>query len=208
MMSRLFTNSPGWQPLALAISAVLVIAWLAARLVRRIVARVMRGILRDAVTPQSPQVRGPLRVVGALTLVLVFAVLIVPGFEVAGLRPRAGVHLKTLAAWAFDSGLRVLLIAGVAFALIRMVTIGVKRFESDVNFGTDLDALERAKRARTLGSVVTNVATVVVVGSALLMILQEFRVNISPALTGAGIVGVAIGFGSQNLVKDWIGGFS
>ena len=125
MMSRLFTNSPGWQPLALAISAVLVIAWLAARLVRRIVARVMRGILRDAVTPQSPQVRGPLRVVGALTLVLVFAVLIVPGFEVAGLRPRAGVHLKTLAAWAFDSGLRVLLIAGVAFALIRMVTLSL-----------------------------------------------------------------------------------
>jgi len=207
MMSRLFTNSPGWQPLVLAISAVLVIAWLAARLARRVVARVLRAVLRDTVTPQSPQVQGPLRLIGALTLLLVFSVLIVPGFEVAGLQPRAGVHLRSLAAWAFDSGLRVLLIAGVAFALVRMVTIGVKRFESDVNFGTGLDALERAKRARTLGSVITNIATVVVVGSALLMILQEFRVNISPALTGAGIIGVALGFGAQNLVKDLIGGF-
>jgi len=39
------------------------------------------------------------------------------------------------------------------------------------------------------------------------MILQEFRVNISPALTGAGVIGVALGFGAQNLVKDLIGGF-
>jgi len=39
------------------------------------------------------------------------------------------------------------------------------------------------------------------------MILREFKVDISPALTGAGIVGVAFGFGAQSLVKDVIGGF-
>jgi small conductance mechanosensitive channel len=39
------------------------------------------------------------------------------------------------------------------------------------------------------------------------MILREFRIDISPALTGAGIVGVALGFGAQSLVKDVIGGF-
>src|ERR671912_510318 len=42
---------------------------------------------------------------------------------------------------------------------------------------------------------------------AVLMILNEFNVNISPALTGAGIVGVALGFGAQTLVRDLIGGF-
>ncbi len=207
MMSRLFTNSPGWQPLVLAISTVLVIAWLSARLVRQIVARLLRAVLHDTVLPQSPQIRGPLRLIGTVTFILVFSVLIFPGFEVAGLHPRAGVHLRSLTAWAFDSGLRVLLIAGIGFALIRMVTIGVKRFESDVNFGTGLDALERAKRARTLGSVITNIASLVVISIGLLMILQEFRVNISPALTGAGIIGVALGFGAQTLVKDLIGGF-
>jgi small conductance mechanosensitive channel len=207
MMSRLFTNSPGWQPLVLAISAVLVIAWLAARIVRRAVARVLRLVLHDIVLPQSRQIQAPLRLIGTVTFLLVFSVLIFPAFEAAGLHPRAGVHLRTLTTWAFDSGLRVLLIAGLAFALVRMVTIAVKRFESDVSLGTSLDALERAKRARTLGSVITNIATVVVVSIAVLMILQEFRVNISPALTGAGIVGVALGFGAQNLVKDLIGGF-
>jgi len=83
----------------------------------------------------------------------------------------------------------------------------VKRFEHDVNFGTGLDALERAKRARTLGSVLTNITTVLVLLIAALMILREFHVDISPALTGAGIVGVALGFGAQTLVRDLIGGF-
>jgi small conductance mechanosensitive channel len=150
-------------------------------------------------------VRAPLRVVGATVFILVFAALIFPAFELAGLRPRAGVRLGELNGWAFDSGLRVLLIAAGAFALIRTVTAAVQRFELD--FGTGLDALERAKRARTLGTVLTNVTTVVVLMVAALMILHEFKVDISPALTGAGIVGVALGFGAQSLVKDVIGGF-
>jgi small conductance mechanosensitive channel len=88
-----------------------------------------------------------------------------------------------------------------------MVGLGVKRFEHDVSFGTGLDALERAKRARTLGTVLMNITTTAVVLIASLMILREFRVDISPALTGAGIVGVAVGFGAQTLVRDVISGF-
>jgi small conductance mechanosensitive channel len=145
--------------------------------------------------------------IGAAVFCLVFGILIFPAFEMAGLHPRTGVHLQTLAAWAFDSGLRVLLIAAVAYAVIRLVGISVKRFEHDVSLSTGLDALERAKRARTLGSVLMNITRTVVMIMAALMILRELRVDISPALTGAGIVGVALGFGAQTLVRDLIGGF-
>ncbi len=207
MMPRLFANTVTWQAIAFAVLPTLVIAWLAAAGARRGAAAAMRLLVRDTVSTKLPSVRTPLRLIAGVTFVLVFAVLIFPAFEMAGARPRAGVHMRTLAEWIFDSGLRVVLIAAVAFALIRMVTIGVKRFENDVNFGSGLDALERAKRARTLGSVLTNVTTVVVISIGALMILEQFRVDISPALTGAGIVGVALGFGAQNLVKDLIGGF-
>jgi small conductance mechanosensitive channel len=207
MMPRLFANTVTWQAIAFAVLPTLVIAWLAAAGARRGTAAAMRLLLRDTVSTKVPSVRTPLRLISGVTFVLVFAVLIFPAFEMAGAQPRAGVHMRTLAEWLFDSGLRVVLIAAVAFALIRMVTIGVKRFENDVNFGSGLDALERAKRARTLGSVLTNVTTVVVISIGALMILEQFRVDISPALTGAGIVGVALGFGAQNLVKDLIGGF-
>jgi small-conductance mechanosensitive channel len=207
MWSRLFTGTADWHVLLAALIPTLLVAWLAGRYARRAVTHAMRLLLRDTVSIASPFVRAPLRMVGIATFALVFAVLIFPAFEIAGLKPRTGLHLHTLNTWAFDSGLKVVLIVAGAFALIRTVTVAVQRFEHDVNFGTGLDALERAKRAKTLGSVLTNVTTVVVIAVASLMVLGELGVNISPALTGAGIVGVALGFGSQSLVKDLIGGF-
>jgi len=207
MWSRLFTGPADWHLLVAAIVPTALVAWLAGRYARRAVARAMRALLGETPQATSRFVRAPLRVVGAAIFLLVFLALIFPAFEIAGLHPRAGVRLRSLNVWAFDSGLRVLLIAAGAFALIRTVTIAVQRFEHDVNFGTGLDALERAKRARTLGSVLSNITTVTVIAVASLMILHEFQVDISPALTGAGIVGVALGFGAQSLVKDVIGGF-
>src|SRR6185503_19322027 len=154
-------------------------------------------LLGDKVVISSSLIRAPLRLIGLATFALVFAVLVFPAFEIAGLHPRTGVPLRTLSTWTFASGLKVLLIVAVAVALIRIVGVGVQRFEHDINFGTGLDALERAKRARTLGGVLTNVTTVVVIAIATLMVLKEFQVDISPALTGAGIIGVALGFGAQ-----------
>jgi small-conductance mechanosensitive channel len=207
MWSRLFIGSPDWHLLVAAIIPTFLVAWLAGRYARRLVALAMRTLLADTVATSSRFVRAPLRVAGFATFVLVFSALIFPAFEIAGLRPRAGLHLRALNTWTFDSGLRILLITAGAFALIRTLTVGVKRFENDVSFGSGLDALERAKRARTLGSVLTNVTTLVVIAVGSLMILHELGVDTSPALTGAGIIGVALGFGAQNLVKDLIGGF-
>jgi len=208
MWRRVFLEAvPDWQLVALVVIPTALIALLAARAARSAVAAIMRRLLRDTIATTSPLIKAPLRLIGLATFSLMFSVLIFPAFEAAGLHPKAGLHLRTLSTWAFDSGLRVLLVAAFAFALIRTVGIGVKRFEHDVNFGTGLDALERAKRARTLSNVLTNITTIVILLIAALMILREFDVDISPALTGAGIIGVALGFGAQTLVRDLIGGF-
>jgi small conductance mechanosensitive channel len=208
MWHRLFVDSTvQWRLVAEVVLPIALVALLAARGVRRAAAAVMRYVLGDTIATSSPLIRAPLRLISLATFGLVFAVLIFPAFELVGLKPRAGVHLRTLTSWTFGSGLKILLIAAVAFALVRTVAVAVKRFEHDVNFGTGLDALERAKRTRTLGTVLTNITTVIILLIAALMILNEFAVNISPALTGAGIVGVALGFGAQTLVRDLIGGF-
>lgn len=204
---RFFAQPATWRPLIEAVAITFVIAWGAAQLARIVVCSVLSSMLRDPVTPSSPPVRALLRLFSYAIFVIVFVLLLVPAFELVGLHPRAGVHLRTLASWAFDSGLRVLLICAVAYTIIRMVGISVTRFEHEISIGTDLDALERAKRARTLGAVLTSATTVLVLVTAVLMILREFRIDISPAVTGAGIVGVALGFGAQTLVKDIIGGF-
>ncbi|MGH3587941.1 MAG: mechanosensitive ion channel family protein [Pseudonocardia sp.] len=64
----------------------------------------------------------------------------------------------------------------------------------------------RAQRARTVGSVLRSSANVVVGTIMGLMILQEFDVNVAPLVASAGVVGVALGFGAQSLVKDFISG--
>lgn len=207
MWRRLFLGQPDWQMVALVVLFVAGVSWIAARAARRFATRAMRSLLQDTLTTASPLVRAPLRLIGVGTFLLVFFVLIFPAFEAVELRPRTGLPLRDLSTWAFDSGLKVLLIVIVGFAVVRVIAVGVKRFEHDVNFGTGLDAIERAKRARTLGSVLTNITTIVVLVVATLMILREFGVDITPALTGAGIVGVALGFGAQTLVRDLIGGF-
>jgi small conductance mechanosensitive channel len=204
---RFFAQPVTWRPLVVSLAITFVLAWAAAQFARAMVRGLLSSMLRDTVSASSPAVRALLRLFGYAIFVIVFALLLVPAFEVAGLHPRAGVHLRTLASWAFDSGLRILLICAVAYAIIRMVGISVARFEHEISVGTDLDALERAKRARTLGAVLTSATTVLVLVIAVLMILSEFRIDISPAITGAGIVGVALGFGAQTLVKDIIGGF-
>ncbi|MEU5690407.1 mechanosensitive ion channel family protein [Actinosynnema sp. NPDC020468] len=64
----------------------------------------------------------------------------------------------------------------------------------------------REQRARTIGSVLKSVVTFVVFGIAFIQVLTELGMNVAPILTSAGILGVAIGFGAQNLVKDFLSG--
>ncbi|MEN3337331.1 MAG: moderate conductance mechanosensitive channel [Acidobacteriota bacterium] len=208
MLTRLFAGHVELSAVVLAVAGTIGAAWIAARLVRRVMAAWLRGLMGDpALLVSSPTVRAPLRIIGGATFVFVLAILLFPAFELAGLRPRAGVPLRNLADWSFGAGLRTVLIIVLAYALVRTTALLVRRFEHDLSLGTDLDALERAKRARTLGAVVHKAATVLVIGSAALMVLQGVGIDITPVLTGAGIAGLAVGFGAQTLVRDIISGF-
>ena len=66
--------------------------------------------------------------------------------------------------------------------------------------------LRSAQRAETIGAVLSSITTAVVWAIALFTILAEFGVNLGPLIAGAGIVGVALGFGAQSLVKDFLSG--
>ena len=206
-LQRAFERPADWQTLILGVIPAVLVAWMAARLVRRLAARGLGALLGERITTASPAVRGPLRLVWAAAFVLVFALVTVPMLELAGLRPRTGVRLRTLADWTFGHGLRVVLISVLAYALIRTINLLIRRFEHEVNLGTGLDALERAKRAKTLGSVVRNFATALVTAVAILMVLRELDLDIAPVLASAGVVGLAVGFGAQTLVRDIISGF-
>lgn len=64
----------------------------------------------------------------------------------------------------------------------------------------------RRQRTETVGSVLRSVATILVFGVAFATVLSELGIDLGPVLASAGIVGVAVGFGAQNLVRDFLNG--
>ena len=142
-------------------------------------------------------------------LAVVTAALAPAALRVAGYNTRStiGGSPEALARWALDAGLRIVLIAVAAFFVTRVGAAAARRFERDMSAGTGLDVIERTKRAHTLATMLQKTLQIVVIGVAALMILRELRVDITPVLTGAGIVGLAVGFGAQTLVRDVISGF-
>ena len=64
----------------------------------------------------------------------------------------------------------------------------------------------RAQRARTIGSVLRSLTSFAVLSIAFVLILGELGINLAPIIASAGIVGLALGFGAQNLVKDFLSG--
>ena len=66
---------------------------------------------------------------------------------------------------------------------------------------------ERSKqRAQTLGTVMRSIATAVIYSIAILISLAEFDINLAPLIAGAGIAGIALGFGAQSIVRDFLSG--
>jgi small conductance mechanosensitive channel len=112
-----------------------------------------------------------------------------------------------------EVALPVLLIVIVAFVLLRvshMFVRGVVKtlMDREATEGTaqELSAIELQKRMDTLDDLGGNVIRFFIVVIAGLMILAAFGLDIGPAIAGLGIVGVAVGFGAQHLVRDYLNG--
>ncbi len=103
------------------------------------------------------------------------------------------------------SGLvNIILVLALAVVFWEMLRAVIERYLS----ATDADGnqLQRSGRVRTLLPLVRNAAFILLVVMVGLIVLSELGVNIAPLLAGAGVLGIAIGFGSQKLVQDIITG--
>ena len=95
----------------------------------------------------------------------------------------------------------------ILFFLGRIVLkLIVKQLMKVVDDGDDEHISQKEKRADTLGRIILTTGNIVIYVVILLMVLSVFGVDIRPILAGAGIIGLAIGFGAQSLVKDFVSG--
>src|ERR1700716_2648668 len=129
--------------------------------------------------------------------------------------PRETSRPHTLAEWrtnavdyALDKGIDiagVLISIFAAWLLVRLVARRIERWGHEEG-ATGLRSA-REQRARTAANLVRSIGRVVLTVVAVLMVLNQLDFNIAPLLARAGVVGLAVSFGSQSLVRDYVTGF-
>ncbi|MFA6713236.1 MAG: mechanosensitive ion channel family protein [Bacteroidales bacterium] len=114
---------------------------------------------------------------------------------------------ESIIPWLLSTGIRIVIIAVAAYLLNkilikiikRAIIVSIKKYNNDVE-------TEGKKREETLIRIFSGITRGTIIIIALLIILTELGIKIAPILAGAGIVGVAVGFGAQYLIKDLISG--
>lgn len=97
----------------------------------------------------------------------------------------------------------ILVLAAISWWLVQLLAARMVRVSND---GDDTSLSIREKRAQTVAGLLTGAGRLVIALFVVILVLDTFM-NITPLLAGAGIIGLAISFGSQSLVKDVIAGF-
>ncbi|MEU5362946.1 mechanosensitive ion channel family protein [Streptomyces sp. NPDC005925] len=137
---------------------------------------------------------------------------------------KAQEHATNAAGWVEENwstwlaiGLRVLVIVAIATVLRVMVRRAITKLIDRMSRtaqsvdgsplgGLLVNAERRRQRSQAIGSVLRSMAGFVILGTAALMVLGTFQINLAPLLASAGVAGVAIGFGARNLVTDFLSG--
>ena len=101
---------------------------------------------------------------------------------------------------------KILAVLIIAFLLSRLLKL-VSRHLTELSNRQDLPSSVRSQQLRTLSGVIYSIGVLVILFIAGMQILALLGINMGPLLASAGIAGLAIGFGAQTLVKDFINGF-
>lgn len=105
-----------------------------------------------------------------------------------------------------ETSIRIVLILVVARILLSISAraIGIMQHHLEHRAGNDAETI---KRIETLGQVFGYIATVTIGVIAGMEVMHQLGISIAPVLATAGVVGVAVGFGAQSLIKDYFNGF-
>lgn len=115
-------------------------------------------------------------------------------------------YLDQIVNWIITSGPKIVVVLVLMLLGIKLSHLVAGRMFSFLARRRTMDE-EYRKRADTLRAVVAYLISTTVIVVAALMLLAELKIQIGPVLAAAGVVGLAVGFGAQNLVQDLISGF-
>lgn len=114
-------------------------------------------------------------------------------------------ELLDITSWLQHNALHVAGIIVVAFALVRLLRLATRRIVVLAEIDS-FAAKSREQQSRAVARILQSAGSVIISIIALMMILNRLGLDVTPILAGAGVAGVAIGFGAQTLVRDFLHG--
>ena len=118
-----------------------------------------------------------------------------------------GARSMTFTEWMSAHGIPILAILIVTIVVTLLARLLVRRFQRKLEGAPSVTQVLNLQRATTLTHALSATMIVAIWTLAVLLILGELGVNLAPLLASAGVVGVALGFGAQSLVRDTLSGF-
>ena len=121
-------------------------------------------------------------------------------------------YVHSLIKWFNDlNSVQILVTIVVAYLLCKATkplahTI-INRFVKAQRYETNLNKIERQKRAKTLADLFSFIIKLMIILTAIYTVLTDMGINLAPVIASAGVIGVALGFGAQAVVKDMLAGF-
>lgn len=116
--------------------------------------------------------------------------------------------LQGLVEWSIATAPRLLVICVGAWIALKMYQLAIRRLHIFLQSRPDSEgAIEHEKRINTLIGIVNKVGMVTFWAMVVMLLLVEVGIDIGPLIAGAGVIGLAVGFGAQELVRDVITGF-
>ena len=172
---------------------------------------IKRGIEKVVPKQWHEQIKGTQKVVtwviiGIIGLIIALAIAAV---TVSRLGLDISSALEAVGSWLLEHGILILIIIALSYLTYKVAKIVAPRLvERTIHItGKGRRAKEeRAKRTQTLSGLITATIGILIVITAIFMILSEVGIDITPLLAGAGVAGIAIGFGAQNLIRDFLSG--
>jgi len=123
---------------------------------------------------------------------------------------------------ALSKPIRIIVVLLIAWIAVRVTRMFTARFVKRLSGGVQklatirtgvafvdtgpMPEARRVQRAETIGAVLRSIITILIWSIAVLTVLEILGINLAPLLAGAGIAGIALGFGAQSLVKDFLSG--
>lgn len=123
------------------------------------------------------------------------------------MQERLNARNLSFAEWMEVHGVPILAILIVAIVVTLVARLLVRRFQRKLEGSPSVTQVVNLQRATTLTHALSATTIVVIWTLAALMVLDELSVNLAPLLASAGVVGVALGFGAQSVVRDTLSGF-